>query len=56
MYALLTYFLVIVGSMGTCEDLFYKCCAPCEEIVHSLHFSKQFLFEIWNIDYEYYLS
>ena len=32
MYALLTYFLVILGSMGTGEDLFYKCCAPSEEL------------------------
>ena len=52
MYALLTYFLVILGSMATCEDLFYKCCAHSEEIVHSLHLSKQFLFEIWNSEYE----
>ena len=36
LYALLIYFLVILGSMGTGEDLFYKCCAPSEEIVHSL--------------------
>ena len=36
MYALLTYFLVMLGSMGTGEDLFYKCNAPPEEIVHSL--------------------
>ncbi len=25
MYALLTYFLVMLGSMGTGEDLFYEC-------------------------------
>ena len=42
MYALLTYCLVMLGSMGTCEDLFYKCCAPLEEIVHFLHFSGNF--------------
>jgi hypothetical protein len=36
LYALLIYFLVNLGSMGTGEDLFYKCGAPFEEFVHSL--------------------
>ena len=54
MYALLIYFLVNLGSMGIGEDLFYKWCAPSEEIVHSLYLSKQFLFEIWNNEYEFF--
>ena len=44
MYALLTYF-VVIGSMGTGEDLFYKCGAPCEEIVHSSQFSRTLFME-----------
>ena len=42
LYALLTYFLVMLGSMGTGEDLFCKCNAPPEEIVRSLHCSGNF--------------
>ena len=32
MYALLIYFVVCLGSMGTGEDLFYKCWAPSEDL------------------------
>jgi hypothetical protein len=31
LYALLTYFVVFLGSMGTGEDLFYKCYTPSED-------------------------
>ena len=48
MYALLTYFLVMLGSMGTGEDLFYKCNATSEEFVHSTSSFQEFLCEIWN--------
>ena len=43
MYALLTCFLVNVGSMGTGEDLFYKCCAPSEEMSINCSYKKLFL-------------
>jgi hypothetical protein len=46
LYALLTYFLVMLGSMGTGEDLFYKCYAHFEElsthIKHPRKFSMKF--------------
>ena len=53
MYALLTYFLVCLGSMGTGEDLFYKCCAHSKELFTHSKTHKKFLLEIWNTDYEY---
>ena len=38
--------------MGTGEDLFYKCCAPSEELsTHRYSPRKKFL-EIWNSNYE----
>ena len=45
LYALLIYLLVTLGSMGTGEDLFYKCGAPSEENVHSPQSFLKFLFE-----------
>jgi hypothetical protein len=32
----------MLGSMGTGEDLFYKCKAPPEEIVHPVQYSGNF--------------
>ena len=47
LYAPLTHSIVVLGSMGTGEDLFYKCCAHSEEL--STH--KQYPEEIspWNL-------
>ena len=47
LYAPLTHSIVVLGSMGTGEDLFYKCCTHSEEL--STH--KQYPQEIspWNL-------
>ena len=53
MYAPLTYFVVFLGSMGTGEDLFYKCYAHSGELSTHSNTHKKFLLEIWNTNYEY---
>ena len=45
MYALLTYFMVFLGSMGTGEDLFYKCWAPSEDLSTHGYFPRNFSLE-----------
>ena len=43
LYAPLTYFVVFLGSMGTGEDLFYKCYAHSEELSTHCKNYKKFL-------------
>ena len=49
MYAPLTYFVVFLGSMGTGEDLFYKCYAHSGELSTHSNTHKKFLIEIWTM-------
>ena len=48
LYTLLTYYVVLLGSMGTGEDLFYKCWAPSEELSTHGYFTKK---SHWNLNY-----
>lgn len=45
LYALLKYFVVFLGSMVTCEDIFYKCYTPSEDLSTHVNISGQKLLD-----------